>query len=76
MDVFTAKKRSDIMRRVRSQDTKPEIAVRRLVSALGFRYRLHSNSLVGHPDMVFGRFHKGATPGNPVSFRAQRGILP
>ena len=34
-------------------DTKPEIRVRRLVHALGFRYRLHRRDLPGTPDLVF-----------------------
>ncbi|MCL5006412.1 MAG: DNA mismatch endonuclease Vsr [Acidobacteria bacterium] len=58
MDVFSPVKRSEIMRRVRSKDTKPERFVRRLVSGMGFRYRLHSENLPGHPDLVFGRLHK------------------
>ena len=33
--------RSEIMRAVRSKDTKPEMIVRRLVHGLGYRYRLH-----------------------------------
>ena len=41
------------MRRIRGKDTKPEMAVRRLTHSLGFRYRLHSESLPGKPDMVF-----------------------
>ena len=46
-------KRSLIMAAVHSQDTKPEIAVRRIVHALGFRYRLHDRALPGRPDLVF-----------------------
>lgn len=45
--------RSAIMRRVRSVDTAPELAVRRLVSTLGYRYRLHRQDLPGKPDIVF-----------------------
>src|SRR5579875_92223 len=41
------------MGRVRSKDTKPEMAVRRLVHSLGFRYRLHRADLPGKPDLVF-----------------------
>jgi len=41
------------MSRVRSKDTKPELAVRRLVHRMGFRYRLHVRDLPGNPDMVF-----------------------
>ena len=58
MDVFEPEKRSDIMRRVRSEGTKPEIAVRKLVSGMALRYRLHSKMLLGHPDLVFSRLHK------------------
>jgi DNA mismatch endonuclease (patch repair protein) len=35
------------------QDTKPEMTVRRFVWKAGFRYRLHSKSLPGTPDLVF-----------------------
>lgn len=41
------------MRRVRSKDTKTEWVVRRLVHALGYRYRLHDRTVPGSPDMVF-----------------------
>lgn len=52
-DTFSAKKRSAIMRRVRSKDTKPEMKVRRLLHGLGYRYRVHENELPGKPDLVF-----------------------
>lgn len=45
--------RSEIMRRVHSTDTKPELIVRKLVHSLGFRYRLHRKDLPGKPDLVF-----------------------
>ena len=45
--------RSEVMRRVRSVDTKPEMAVRRLCHAMGYRYRLHRRDLPGKPDLVF-----------------------
>lgn len=41
------------MSRVGSKDTKPELAVRRLVFGMGFRYRLHDERLPGKPDLVF-----------------------
>jgi len=53
MDTLSAKERSARMALVHSKNTKPEIAVRRLVHSLGFRYRLHSKRLPGKPDMVF-----------------------
>lgn len=46
------------MSRVRSKNTKPEMAVRRLVHAMGYRYRLHSKRLPGRPDMVFSSRRK------------------
>ena len=53
MDSLTPAERSERMGRVRNKDTKPEMVVRRLVYSLGYRYRLHSRTLPGHPDMVF-----------------------
>jgi DNA mismatch endonuclease, patch repair protein len=53
MDTFSAAARSEIMRRVRAKDTKPEMAVRRMVHAMGFRYALHRRDLPGCPDLVF-----------------------
>jgi len=41
------------MQRIRSKNTKPELHVRRLVHALGYRYRLHGGHLPGRPDLVF-----------------------
>ena len=38
---------------VRSKNTGPELAVRRLVHSLGYRYRLHRRDLPGVPDLVF-----------------------
>jgi len=49
----TAAQRSRIMRAVKSRDTKPEIAVRRLLYRMGYRYRLHRPDLPGKPDIVF-----------------------
>ncbi len=41
------------MRAVKSRDTAPEMIVRRLVTALGHRYRLHRKDLPGKPDLAF-----------------------
>ena len=40
------------MRRVRARDTTPEKTVRRLLTRLGARYRLHRKDLPGKPDIV------------------------
>jgi DNA mismatch endonuclease (patch repair protein) len=53
MDTVPASVRSEIMRRVHSEHTRPEMAVRRLVFSMGFRYRLHGKNLPGKPDLVF-----------------------
>jgi DNA mismatch endonuclease, patch repair protein len=45
--------RSENMRAIRGKDTKPEMAVRRLVHGLGYRFRLHRADLPGKPDLVF-----------------------
>ncbi len=41
------------MARVRNKDTTPELRVRRLVSTMGYRYRLHYKKVPGHPDLAF-----------------------
>ncbi len=41
------------MRAVRSANTKPEMIVRRLAHAMGYRFRLHRQDLPGSPDLVF-----------------------
>lgn len=55
MDTISKKKRSWNMSRIRSRDTKPEIAVRRLLHEIGIRFRLHVRKLPGHPDIVLSR---------------------
>lgn len=46
------------MSHIRGKNTKPEWAVRRMVHAMGFRYRLHVKKLPGKPDLVFPRRRK------------------
>ncbi|TCK68453.1 very short patch repair endonuclease [Acidipila rosea] len=53
VDHVTADKRSLIMAAVHSKNTRPEVRVRKLVHALGYRYRLHATNLPGKPDLVF-----------------------
>jgi DNA mismatch endonuclease, patch repair protein len=50
--------RSRIMRAVKGQNTTPELVVRRLVFASGYRYRLHRKDLPGKPDLVFPGLRK------------------
>ncbi len=53
MDRFSPSERSNIMRKVKARDTAPERAIRKMVYAMGFRYRLNSRALPGSPDLVF-----------------------
>ena len=41
------------MSRVKSEDTKPEMLVRKLVFSMGYRYRIHDKRLPGKPDLIF-----------------------
>jgi DNA mismatch endonuclease, patch repair protein len=52
MDVHSVQTRSYNMSRIRSQDTKPELIVRRALHRAGLRYRLHVSRLPGTPDLV------------------------
>ena len=53
MDIVSPERRSRIMAGIKAKNTKLEMAVRRLVHGMGFRYRLHRRDLPGSPDMVF-----------------------
>lgn len=52
-DVFSKEKRSEVMRAVKGKDTTPEVALRKALFALGYRYRLNVKNLPGKPDLVF-----------------------
>lgn len=52
-DPLSPSERTKRMSRIRSGDTKPEMAVRRLVYSMGYRYRLRVKDLPGRPDLVF-----------------------
>jgi DNA mismatch endonuclease Vsr len=41
------------MAAIRAAHTKPELTVRRLLHAMGYRFRLHRRDLPGRPDLVF-----------------------
>src|SRR4051812_32902243 len=57
-DVHNKEQRSRNMAAIKSKNTKPEICVRKLLWALGYRYRLHRRDLPGRPDIVFPGKHK------------------
>ena len=57
VDFLSPSERSERMSRIRSSNTAPEVALRRAMHAIGFRFRLHSKGLPGKPDIVLPR-HK------------------
>ena len=52
MDTRTPEQRRRIMQAVKSEHTKPELIVRRLLHGMGYRYRLHHKGLPGRPDIA------------------------
>src|ERR1051326_2573148 len=54
-DHLTRARRSWNMSRIRATNTKPEIAVRRILHRLGYRFRVHALNLRGKPDIVLPR---------------------
>lgn len=52
-DRVSAKVRSKIMASVGTKNTSPEMAVRSLLHAAGYRFRIHQKDLPGRPDLVF-----------------------
>ena len=56
MDKISAEQRHKNMAAIKSKDTKPEIIVRRGLWSKGFRFRLNSSKLPGHPDLVLRKY--------------------
>jgi len=57
MDIWSAEKRSEVMSKILSSDTLPERRVRKMLTALGYRYRLNVRSLPGKPDIVLRKYN-------------------
>lgn len=55
-DVHTTEQRSRNMAAIKGIDTKPEMRVRSLLFALGYRFRLHRKDLPGKPDIVLPKY--------------------
>ncbi len=56
MDIWDKKKRSAVMAKIRSRDTKPEWIVRRYLFSRGYRYRKNVKGLPGTPDIVLRKY--------------------
>ena len=56
VDIWSKAKRSEVMSKIRSKNTKPELLLRKALHALGYRYRIHNKLLPGKPDIVFTKY--------------------
>ncbi|MDE5589990.1 MAG: very short patch repair endonuclease [Acetatifactor sp.] len=57
MDTVTSEQRSKNMSAIRSKDTKPEIYIRKLLFSRGYRYRVNSKQVSGHPDIYLKKYN-------------------
>jgi DNA mismatch endonuclease, patch repair protein len=57
MDIVSKNRRSKMMAGIRGKDTRPELLVRKLLFAQGYRYRLHRKDLPGTPDIVMAKYN-------------------
>ena len=55
-DVHDTATRSFNMSRIKAKNTKPEMLVRRLLHAHGYRYHLHDKKLPGKTDIVLPKY--------------------
>jgi len=53
---YTSKNRSELMSKIKSSETKPEIKIRKALWAKGLRYRKNVKRLPGCPDIVLSRY--------------------
>jgi DNA mismatch endonuclease, patch repair protein len=56
-DVFSTRKRSEVMATIRATNTKPELITRRYLFAQGLRFRVHQGNLPGKPDIVLKKYN-------------------
>lgn len=56
VDIVSPSKRSQMMSGIKGKSTKPEMRVRQVLHAAGYRFRLHRKDLPGSPDVVLPRY--------------------
>ena len=56
-DIVSPEKRSQNMSAIRSKNTKPEVYLRKLLFAQGYRYRIADKSVLGHPDIFLRKYN-------------------
>ncbi len=57
MDIWSKEKRSEVMSKILSNNTGPERCVRKMLTVLGYRYRLNVEDLPGRPDIVLRKYN-------------------
>ena len=55
-DIVDIETRSRMMSGIKGRNTAPEIIIRRALHSRGFRFRIHSNSLPGKPDLLLPKY--------------------
>ncbi|PJJ67319.1 T/G mismatch-specific endonuclease [Chryseobacterium geocarposphaerae] len=55
-DIYSSKKRSDIMSRISGKDTRPEVLVRKYLFSKGYRFRKNDKRFPGRPDIVLPKY--------------------
>jgi len=56
MDVISKTKRSDLMRKIKSKETRIEVLFRKKLWQKGFRYRKNVSSYFGKPDILLKKY--------------------
>jgi DNA mismatch endonuclease (patch repair protein) len=56
MDIWSKKKRSEVMSNIKGKNTKPEMNLRSQLFRQGFRFRVHKKDLPGKPDIVLSKY--------------------
>ncbi|WBV59895.1 DNA mismatch endonuclease Vsr [Chryseobacterium camelliae] len=56
MDIWSKEKRTEVMSKIRSKNTKPELLLRKYLFSKGLRYRINYKKLPGKPDIVFPKY--------------------
>lgn len=56
MDIWSKEKRSEVMKKIKGKNTKPEKILRSALFRKGYRFRIHRKDLPGNPDIVFPKY--------------------
>jgi DNA mismatch endonuclease, patch repair protein len=49
--------KNPVMSKIKKEDTKPEMIVRKFLFKNGIRYRLYNKKLIGNPDITLTKYH-------------------